>query len=146
MNLIKYRNRTVPSIENWLDEIFKDDLFSLKPMTENFSFPRTNVWENDNDYSIELVVPGFSKEQFKTEVDKNLMKISAVVEEKHEEEEKNTVKRIEYTTKAFSKTFNLPHNVNTAEISAEYVNGILRLTLPKLASEKSKTKRLIDIG
>ena len=47
---------------------------------------------------------------------------------------------------SFSRSFNLPQSVNKDMISAEYVNGLLTITIPKREEAKEKPARLIDIA
>jgi len=99
------------------------------------SVPAVNVTENTKDFKLSLAAPGLRKEDFKIDVDGNMLTISSETrEEKEEKDEKYTKK--EYSYSAFSRSFTLPEGVNKEKIEASYENGILRLVLPK--SEESK--------
>ena len=99
------------------------------------SVPAVNVTENTKDFKVSVAAPGLKKEDFKIDVDGNMLTISSETgEEKEEKDEKYTKK--EYSYSAFSRSFTLPEGVNKEKIEAAYENGILRLVLPK--SEDSK--------
>jgi HSP20 family protein len=127
-----------------------DDFF--KPWREWFDMgwdkvstvPAVNVTENNGNYKITVAAPGLQKEDFKVNVDGNLITISAEKStEKEEKEEKFT--RKEYNFTSFSRTFTLPDNVMPDKIEARYDNGELTLMLPKLVEEKTTTQKKIEI-
>jgi HSP20 family protein len=100
--------------------------------------PSVNVTEADNEYRISVAAPGLQKEDFKLEVDGNMITISA---EKKEEK----VTRKEYNFTSFSRTFTLPDNVMSDKIEAHYENGELKLKLPKIVDEKATKQKKIEI-
>jgi HSP20 family protein len=129
---------------------FFDDFF--KPWREWFDMgwdkvstvPAVNVTETNGNYKITVAAPGLQKEDFKVNVDGNLITISAEKStEKEEKEEKFT--RKEYNFTSFSRTFTLPDNVMADKIEARYDNGELSLMLPKLAAEKTVQQKKIEI-
>jgi HSP20 family protein len=102
---------------------------------KSISVPAVNVTENTKDFKVSVAAPGLKKEDFKIDVNGNMLTISSETgEEKEEKDEKYTKK--EYSYSAFSRSFTLPEGVNKEKIDASYENGILRLVLPK--SEESK--------
>ena len=70
------------------------------------------------------------KEDFKIDVDGNILTISAEKEEKKEEKDKRYNRR-EYNYSSFSRSFTLPDKVKQEDIQATYENGVLALLLPK---------------
>ncbi len=129
-----------PSVIN---EVLSND-FS-KTFDKNF-IPATNIAKLDEQYIIELVIPGFSKEEIKLNVENGKLIVSSEFEEEKEEATKKfNVK--EFTKKTFSRTFTLPKNeINEDQISAKYTNGILTISLPKLEKAKEKEPKLITIS
>lgn len=107
------------------------------------NLPAANVTENDKQFKVELSVPGFSKEDFKIEIEKNILSVSASKENKTEEKDENEkVIRQEFFSSSFSRKFIIPENVDTESISAEQKNGVLNISLPKkeLAPEEKVKK------
>ena len=121
---------TVPSL-------FKDD-FVTPPFR---SFTPVNVKEMENNYVLEVVAPGFQKEDFKINLDNNTLTISA--ETKKETEGKNEkFIRKEYKHQSFSRSFTIDENIDAESISARYVNGILTLNLAKKQEVKPSVKEI----
>jgi len=106
--------------------------------------PSVNVTEADKEYKISVAAPGLQKDDFKVNVDGNMITISAERSTRSEEkEEKFTRKEYNYTS--FSRTFTLPDNVMADKIEARYENGELMLMLPKMVDEKISTHKKIEI-
>ena len=101
-----------------------------------------NVLENENDFRIELSVPGFTKEDIKINIEKNVLSIRS---EKNKEQEKaaDYVSR-EFGTRNFERKFILSRNVNAENISATFNNGILEIILPK--KEEVVEKKSVEIA
>jgi HSP20 family protein len=126
----------LPSI---LDDFFKPwNSWSESDFEKRFSAPSVNITENKDDYKINVAAPGLTKNDFKINVDGNLLTISAEKEEKKDEKEKNFTRR-EYNYSSFSRTFTLPDGVNADKIDAIYENGELKLSLPK----KDEVKKIM---
>jgi HSP20 family protein len=110
----------------------------------NVNRPAYNISEENAEFIIEMAVPGFEKENFKVEVNKDLLEVSA--ERKLEAETES--KELKYFYKGFScnnfkKSFSLPEDINKENISANYENGILKVVIPK--EEKERISKQIQI-
>ena len=103
----------------------------------------SNVSENENDFSIEISVPGLKKDDIKIELENDILKISSDIADK-KEEEKNGYYRKEYYISNFERCFTLPKNANKIDISASMIDGILNITIPKLKEQKTDNIK-IDI-
>ena len=99
--------------------------------------------EDENNYCIEVDVPGFKKEDIKIECNKGNLKITA---EKHSEKEENNKKKYLHRERKFyekcERSFYLGE-VEEDNISAEFKNGTLVITVPK--EENHNSKKLIEI-
>lgn len=129
-----------PSIMN---EVFGNE--NGKQLLKSNYRPAVNIQENDAEFGIELLAPGFKKEDFNIKMEDKTLTISAELEsEKNENEAKFTHQ--EFRKQSFSRTFTLPENkINEDEIKANYVNGILLLSLPKKEEAKPKAPKKIEI-
>ncbi|MGY6650198.1 Hsp20/alpha crystallin family protein [Wenyingzhuangia sp. IMCC45574] len=143
MSLIKFSNN-YPSL---FDRFFPYDINDAnKHFSNNNVFsPLANIAEKEDGYSIELAIPGFTKEDFKIEIDNNRLTISSQKEFKNEENtnENYTVK--EYSFQSFSRSFGLTDKVDQNQITASYENGILKLWVPKKEEAKPKPVQLIEV-
>jgi len=75
-------------------------------------------------------VPGMKKDDFKIDIDSNMLTVSSQKEENKEEKDKQFTRR-EYMYSSFSRSFTLPDEVNKEGIGAKYEDGVLKLSLPK---------------
>lgn len=92
--------------------------------------PAVNVIENKDNFVVSLAAPGLKKNDFKIDMEGNMLTISSEKEEKKEEKEERFTRK-EYNYSSFSRSFTLPDEVMREKIEALYEDGILRLTLPK---------------
>lgn len=112
---------------------------------ENTTLPAINVKETDDDFQLEVAAPGMSKKDFKIELDKGILKISAE-KELSNEEKNNGYTRKEFSYSSFQRAFNLPDAVHGEKISAKYNDGILYVTLPKKPEAKPQPAKMITVG
>jgi len=145
MTLVKLNSRPLQkSFNNLMDDffatvpsIFRDDF-----VTPSFrSFTPVNIKETENDYVLEVVAPGFQKEDFKINLDNNTLTVSV---EKNEETENKNEKfiRKEFKQQSFSRSFTIDKNIDAESISAKYVNGVLTLNLAKKQEVKPSVKEI----
>ncbi len=126
---------------NGLPSIFNE---LLNENHVNSFAPLSNIIEKDDSFTVDLAVPGFSKEDFKIEVHERNLKVSA---EKQTNTEEATQKYLvkEFGHKSFTKSFRLPNSVESDNIEATYHEGILSLSIPKKEEAKPKEPRLVAI-
>lgn len=140
MTLVKFNNRTrntAPYFNNVFDSLFSEAL--NKNLTVN-KVPGVNILETEQDYKIELAAPGLIKEDFQINLKKDTL--SVWVEKKESETEvKKDYTRKEFEYSSFARSFVLPESVNVDSITAEYVNGILNITIGK-DDVKSQSKEI----
>lgn len=122
-----------------LDSIFSD-LFGT--LNSSLRVPSVNILDNEKSYVIEAEVPGYKEENISLSVENHVLKIASVDEEKTEEkdEKKAENKYIvrEVMKSSFERSFTLPEGVDEDNINAEYSNGILTVTLPKIPKAEPK--------
>jgi HSP20 family protein len=128
-----------------------EDLF--KPWNEWFdggfwgrtlNIPAVNIVEHDNEYQVALAVPGMEKDDFKIDVDGNMLTISSEKEESKEEKEKKFTRK-EYNYSSFSRSFTLPEEINKEKIEAKYEDGVLKLVLPRKEEMKKPSAKHIAV-
>ncbi len=112
--------------------------------------PSVNILESKENFRIDMAAPGLTKEDFKIDVVQGVLSISAEkkVSNSTTPETENQMPELKYVRRefgysAFKRTFNLPENVDTANISAQYSNGVLQVTVPK--TEPTIVKHNIEI-
>ena len=145
MTLVQLKNKPLDkTFNNFMDSLFTNmpSIFSDDLITPNFrQFAPVNVKENDGNYILEVVAPGFEKENFKINLDNNILTITA--EHKAEQENKSEkLIRKEYKFQSFKRSFTIDENVETSNINTTYINGILTLNLPKKEEVKEQVKEI----
>ena len=128
----------------YMPGFFDDDLFPVFS-SRTSSMPAVNVKEDDKNYTIDLAVPGIDKKELKIDINEDLLTIAS--ETKNESEEsKDGYNRKEFSYSSFCRSFQIPENVNKEKIEADYKDGVLSVTLPKMEEEKTKVTRQVKIS
>jgi HSP20 family protein len=142
MTLIKKSNWPSLFNERWLTDFFDNDRFFDADWMKRTQFvPPVNVKEMDKMFEIEVAAPGLTKKDFNINIENGILTISS--EKKMEKEEKKeNYTRSEFNYTSFSRSFNLPDNVNPETIDAKYEDGVLRLTIQKVVELKEKPKAI----
>ena len=116
---------------------FEDDFFKSQQLR---SF-KTDIRDDGDKFVLEAELPGFDKQDIKLDITGDTLTLSAEHKAETEDKNKDNYIRRERTFGSYQRSFDLT-GINTDKIDAEYKNGILELTLPKLAETKPETRRL----
>ncbi|MBL0309884.1 MAG: Hsp20/alpha crystallin family protein [Bacteroidetes bacterium] len=133
----------VPGFSNLIENLFQNDFptFLNNEWMRN-SLTSVNIKDVKDAYHIEVAAPGFAKDSFNVKIEDSVLTISAEAkEDKLEEGEKFT--RKEFVHSSFVRSFTLPKTIVADKIAANYENGILKVSLPKM--EEAKSKGTIDV-
>jgi HSP20 family protein len=129
------RSERMPSyFEDFLNKPLLD-LFDSGFPSRTMNLPAVNITERKDDYLIAMAAPGLKKEDFKIDVEGNMLTISSEKEEENEEKEERYTRK-EYSYSSFERSFTLPDEVNKDKIDAHYQDGVLELVLPKKEEAK----------
>jgi HSP20 family protein len=136
--------RNPGGMQPWRDFLSTDNFFNNNWLrTSNTDLPDVNIAENDKNYSLEVVAPGFAKDDFKLKVDDDVLTISAETKtESNSDGKDKDYTRREYSYSSFTRSFRLPDNVKDDSISASYKDGVLDIELPKSKTEVKATKEI----
>jgi len=127
-----------------MNELFRPDWFGGVDTYKQYA-PAVNVKETDTGFELEMAIPGRKKEDFKIDIDKEILTISSeITKEEHETEDNYT--RKEFSFNSFKRVFTLPETVDVDQIHASYEDGILKFVLPKKEEALPKPKRMIEIA
>jgi HSP20 family protein len=108
------------------------------------TLPAVNISEDQKNYMVDVAAPGFTKEDFRINVDDDILTISAESKSENQEGDNRQYSRREYSYNSFTRSFQLPDNAKDDQISARYADGILHLTIPK-SDQQVKASRQINI-
>ena len=101
--------------------------------------PSVDIYENKDQIVLEAELPGMKQEDFDLSIENNVITLRG--ERKFEKtEETDNYHRVERSYGVFTRSFTLPQTVSAEGATAEYNNGVLRVTLPK--REETKARRI----
>jgi HSP20 family protein len=144
MTLVRYKNQ-LPGL---LNNLFNADVdpYSTENYSEiNSTLPAVNIKEAEDGFEVGVAAPGFDKNEFKIELNNNLLTVSSEKKEENEVEGEKYTRR-EYSYQSFKRSFTLPEEVEADKITAEYKNGILNIYIPKKEEAIPKPARQIKIS
>jgi HSP20 family protein len=142
MTLVKFGNGQKnypvnPFFNDVFDSILNDTFIGDKLISR---VPAVNIAENENEFHIELAAPGLKKEDFKINLDKNVLSVST--DKKVENVEGTKFSKREYNYTSFTRSFTLPETVDHSKINAEYTDGVLTLTVAKREEAKFQSREI----
>jgi HSP20 family protein len=143
MALVKFNEgrESTPTHSGFSDifENFFNDSFISDRMISRV--PAVNIAESEGHYHIELAAPGLKKEDFKLDLDRNVLTISAekTTEQENNDKQGKQYNKREYSYTSFVRSFTLPDSADDAKIDASYTDGVLKIDVAK--KEEAKTVR-----
>jgi HSP20 family protein len=145
MSLIRFTNN-YPSV---FDRFFSNDALDYvnrSSASARVTMPSVNIREGNESFTIDFAAPGFSKDDFKIELNQDVLTVSS--EKKTEERTKSDNDHFscqEFRYSSFSRSFTLPEDVDAEKIDAKYENGILSVLIPKREKATVQPVRRIEI-
>jgi HSP20 family protein len=131
-NLIKFGSPFFEATKRFFDNDF--NLVSF-PSFERTNVGQANIKEQENEYIVELSVPGLKKENVKINLENDILTVS-FEDEKNKEEKGEGYYRREFYSESFERSFTIPKNIKKDDISAKMEDGILVVKIPKTKEEK----------
>lgn len=142
MSLIKFNNANSRNLSTGLNDVFEsffnDSFFSDRMMSK---VPAVNISETSDQYHIEMAAPGLQKEDFKINLDRNLLTVSVEQQKDQTQNDKQYNKR-EYCYTSFVRSFALPDTADDAKIEATYTDGVLNITVAKKEEAKQIVRQI----
>jgi HSP20 family protein len=144
MTLVKFNdkkdNALLPGFSDVFDSIFNDSFFNDRMVAR---VPAVNISESENNYHVELAAPGLKKEDFKLNLERNVLSISVEQSSDQQKTERNYSKR-EFSYSSFVRSFTLPESADHGSIEASYTDGVLTIDIAKREEAKA-IRRQIEI-
>lgn len=134
----------MPTIEHWtpireLDRMER----RMRRLFEDAGFfphgPATDIYETEDEFVLELDVPGFDERELDIEVFDHSIVVKGVREEIQETQGRTPLVR-ERLEREFVRTFELPVIGDTEHVSAAFAKGVLTLHVPK--TEEARPKKV----
>ena len=144
MAIVRYNPwQEINSLQRQLNRLFDD---ALAPERSNdfgnwSNFPNAEITEKDDAFDLRLEVPGIEAKDLDIQVMADRVAIAGE-RKSHTESEENGTTRSEFRYGKFQRVIPLPARIQNAEVTANYQDGILHLTLPKSEDEKNKVVKV----
>lgn len=146
MTALMRRHRGSNFLPHVLNGLWENDLFDNFLTADMPALPAVNVAEKDKEFTIDVSIPGFKKEDVAIEIDKNYLKVSANHETSSDKKDENDrVIRQEFSASSFERSFVLPENIDTTNIAAKQEDGVLKITLPKKKDAPEEAVKKITV-
>ena len=109
------------------------------PMFREYQFMRSDIYELDNRYVIDIDLPGFSKDNIRINYDNGYITISAIKNEEKRSLDKYV--RKERFIGEIKRSFYIGDK-KEQDIRATYKNGVLNITFPKEELNRKNKKNI----
>jgi len=143
MTIVRYDPfRDLRTLQEEVNRLFSTNLtraFGDEGIGRGAWAPSVDIYENKDQIVLEAELPGMKQEDFDLSIENNVITLRG--ERKFEKtDETDNYHRVERSYGAFTRSFTLPQTVSAEGATAEYNNGVLRVTLPK--KEETKARRI----
>lgn len=103
--------------------------------------PRVDIVETDREVQLSAELPGLEEKDFEVTVDDDAVTIKGEKKEEHEEKTEQSY-HLERSYGSFHRVIPLPAEIEAGKASATFKKGVLKVVLPKAATEKAKGRRI----
>ena len=126
------------------DDMF-DGFFSKEPVYNN-PIMRTDVYEKNGYYNLDIELPGYNKEDVQMDLVDGYLNIKATHNLSNEEKDaKGNLIRSERRFGTCSRSFYVGEKIKAEDVKARFENGILNITLPSKEQKSIETKQTVTI-
>ncbi|MEO8648427.1 MAG: Hsp20/alpha crystallin family protein [Acidobacteriota bacterium] len=141
MNIVKYDPfRELRSLQDEMTRLFTGTMpgsFGREEMAHGGWSPSVDIFEDKEHLILEAELPGMDRDDFEISVENNILTLHG--ERKLENKtEGDNYHRVERSYGSFTRSFTLPQNVTSERATADYENGVLRVSLPKREETKAR--------
>ena len=147
MSIVRYDPfRDLRTLQEEVNRLFSNNLslsFGEEGIARGAWNPNVDIYENKDQIVLEAELPGMNRGDFDLTIENNVITLRG---ERHFEkkDESDNYHRVERSYGSFSRSFTLPQTVSGDGATAEYNDGVLRVTLPK--KEETKARRIEIAG
>ena len=135
MRLVRYNPfNEMTLFKNAFDDFFADSI----PRTRENWTPAVDIVSKDGVFELSVELPGMNKEDISVNIEDRILTIAGQRKTEDVDKKENYYRR-ERRYGSFKRAFTLSEDILADDISAEYVDGILTVSLKKIpATDKVK--------
>ncbi|MCU1264410.1 MAG: hspA 1 [Acidobacteria bacterium] len=147
MSIVRYDPfRDLRTLQEEVNRLFSNNLtpsFGDEGIGRGAWNPNVDIYENKDQIVLEAELPGMKREDFDLTIENSVITLRG--ERRFEKkDDADNYHRVERAYGSFTRSFTLPQTVSGDGATAEYRNGVLRVTLPK--REETKARRIEITG
>jgi HSP20 family protein len=143
MTIVRYDPfRDLRTLQEEVNRLFSTNLtrgFGEEGIGRGAWNPSVDIYENKDHIVLEAELPGMKRDDFELSVENNVITLRGERQFEKKDDSDN-YHRVERSYGSFTRSFTLPQTVSADGATAEYRNGVLRVTLPK--REETKARRI----
>jgi HSP20 family protein len=132
---------------NRMNRLFREAYSPEEPeeaLTTTSFAPPVDIYEDEHNITLKLEVPGIDEKDIDVRVENTTLTVHGERKIEKEEKEEN-FRRVERQYGSFTRSFTLPSSVDSAQVSADYDKGVLKIKLAKKAEAKPKQIK-VNVG
>lgn len=118
-----------------------EDFFTPMRTESNGWNPRMNIAETAKEYQVSVELPGVEEKDIDVSLHEGLLTVKGARQSEKESKDKN-FHRIESFYGSFERSVQLPEHIETEKVAADFKNGVLQITVPKLAQIKPEPRKI----
>lgn len=154
MSIVPFKKRsdfgnvyqTRRQVDSLLDNLFNNNWMAPferlnKHLEKGLLSPLSDIAETKDEYQVSVELPGLKDEDVEISLEDNVLTIKGEKKQEETKEERN-YHYAERSYGAFERSISLPDNIKADAISATFNNGVLNISIPKMANPPSTVKKI----
>ena len=142
MSIVRFEPfKDLISMQDKMNRLFEDSFLRSvdgeEIVAQETCYPVVDIYEKKESIVLKAEIPGLNKSDFSVTVKENILTIKGEKKQENDVDE-DRFHRVERTYGSFQRSFTLPKTVDQEKLEAEYKNGVLVVTLPKVPEAKPK--------
>ena len=132
----------LPAFHDVIDDLFTDPFMNHS----SFDTMRTDIVEQDDQYLMNMELPGYKKEDIQIELNNGYLKVNATknVDNEEKDSQGHIIRRERYSGSC-SRNFYVGEDVHEEDIKASFENGELKVSIPMNTMKQVENKKYITI-
>src|SRR5437879_7226117 len=122
--------REAATMQNRMNRLFRESYSPEGPeeaLTTTSFAPPVDIYEDEHNITLKIEVPGIDEKDIDVRIENNTLIVHGERKLEKEEKEEN-FRRVERQYGSFTRSFTLPNSVDTGQVSANYDNGVLKIS------------------
>lgn len=141
MNLVRWNPwREMSTLQHRINHLFNEPFFRSGDDDElrmGTWYPAVDMFDDDDKIVIKAELPGMDKKDISVDIENRVLTLSGERNYENEVKEENFYRR-ERASGKFKRAFNLPADVDSDKIKADFKDGVLKVEIPKPEEHKPK--------